>query len=1131
MPARSLRLGARPEVLRFPNGTILAGLAGEGAVRQRVTPAGLFRSATLPAEIDTDPRFDRALAAAGIEEQETLVVDAVRLQGEAATIEPARPPGEARPQVVLYQDESGGLSWHFAPPPRPGRPGLRAAAPTQRFTIPLRSGAAQRALASGPPRRSLRGPITTIGRKLFKVLVLPAAAALLRDPVAWLGETVEHRVHPYRVWQATPDNYRTGPAEPFTAWDTLRAGPALLLVHGIFSSVAGMLSGLPRDAMAAWCTRYQGRVLAFDHPTASASPDDNAAWLLKAIAQALPGERPTFDIVCHSRGGIVSRALAERGELLAGARVCDIRGVYFAATPNAGSPIGDAGHMVDMIDLFTNFLTDLPDGPVSYSIEVVVGLVTLMGYAAATGLPGIAALGTRTGFIVDALNRAVMRSPAFYAAAAADYEPRPGRDNGWLLDHLGNAAADRMFEVDGRREANDLVVPEQGVFAANGHPSFPIDDPLVFGPGEGVWHTAFFAQPRTVAHIEGFLDRLQAGRGGERVEHAPAAPVPVVPGGIVRGGFRGGGGRRGAAPPPDDFVGGLRGAEAPSRPGIPPPSHGARGAGIDELFGLEPDIPGGGENMFATPLLVPTAAQAEAPVPAEPPRIVRDPSLGFPDHVVPGRTEELIVLLREPRGGPAPPGRIDLPLDEGTDELMLTVEVSAPGFRIEGERHAALVIRRRLGSEPERVVFHLTALDPGEKPVEREIDVAFWRGNDCVGGLSQRTIVVPAGQRAQGEPGPGRASPLRVPARRREQADLVLTVRQPDRGRSLYEIDMRCGIEGEEYESRPFGAFDLDGRELSRYLADALDPHFLKFPGSEVSDADWPVAVADWNHAFMTALADLGKQLWLHLPAAFREEYLRLRALPTPPRSLFVFSDELAFPWEIVRPSGKLEGRYQELPPLGVAHAFGRWRPATAARPQPQTKAVGRMVLVIPDAQAAGLPAALSEQDKIRRLVDVAAPWQPATRAGLDRLLASTDVGVVHFSGHGQIGPNADLSSLDLEGGEAITAMAFAANALGSEAQPVLFLNACSVGRSGRVLARAGGFAGNCIEAGWSGIVAPYWPVYDSAAADFGVAFYAKLKAGCTVGQALQELRAESPDDPTAQSYAWFGDPFARLAF
>ena len=61
--------------------------------------------------------------------------------------------------------------------------------------------------------------------------------------------------------------------------------------------------------------------------------------------------------------------------------------------------------------------------------------------------------------------------------------------------------------------------------------------------------------------------------------------------------------------------------------------------------------------------------------------------------------------------------------------------------------------------------------------------------------------------------------------------------------------------------------------------------------------------------------------------------------------------------------------------------------------------------------------------------------------------------------------------------------------------------------------------------------VAPYWPVLDAKAATFGVAFYRKLKAGYSVGEALVELRRAASDDPTALAYAYFGDPYARLLF
>ena len=177
---------------------------------------------------------------------------------------------------------------------------------------------------------------------------------------------------------------------------------------------------------------------------------------------------------------------------------------------------------------------------------------------------------------------------------------------------------------------------------------------------------------------------------------------------------------------------------------------------------------------------------------------------------------------------------------------------------------------------------------------------------------------------------------MRISTRRREDADLIVNVRRPDKGRDVFELELRSQVPGEEYQSRPFGSFDLDGKELSVYLADALDPSFSQFPGDEIAAAQFDAALAAWNVSFIARLEDLGKQLWLQLPEAFRAEYLRLAGLAEPPRSLFIVSDELLFPWEIVRPSGKVNGQYAELPPLGVSHVLGRWRPGTGAQPQPQ---------------------------------------------------------------------------------------------------------------------------------------------------------------------------------------------------
>lgn len=1080
MAEESKRLDQAQAPIRFDNGTIIEGLGGSGLVRQHRPDAGRLRSATLPGQADTAAAFERALAELGIREQETISLEATDVRSGASdrlTLRPALAASDTAPRVVLYQDESGGVSWHFPQPPAAAStPRLRAATRPPLFIIPLRTVPTKASLRGGLPRRSLRGPLTVVGRKIFKVLILPVLSALLGDPLRWFAEQVEQRHRPQLIWQPTPDNYRRPPtANQAIDWSRLRSGPVLLLVHGIFSSVDAMLAGLPRSAMQRWIERYDGRVLAFNHPTVSASPEENARALLAAIAGQMPGVPLVLDVLCHSRGGIVARTLAERAREVFPDSACHVRSVYFVATPNAGSPFGDAEHLCDLIDLYSNCLGSFPDEPATYSAEVLLGLVTLVAHAVVDELPGIAALGMRGGYVVDQLNRnastptlADQRSPAIYGAAAADFEPQPGRDNGWLMARFADSLVDRVFTLDGQALANDLVVPRDGVFAANGHPSFPIPDPLIYAADEGIWHTAFFTDPRTIAHIDAHFDRVRQAALSRRPSFR----------GAPRGGARG-------ATPVLSYRGPATGKAAPAQ--RPP-------AGHDATF-------------------------------------ARDPQLDFCERLEAGASADLVVRLELPGSEPAPAGRMTLALAAGSDEIELVAELSAPGFSVAGPRHATLCLLRERDAALECASFRLTALDAGNEPLERAIVVSFFRGNDCVGGISHHTVVVPRGYPAPTQNSTGRSDPVRLRPQPRQAADLVVFLRRPQIGRDVFEVSLRSQVPGEEYEARDFGSFSLDGQELARYLGEALDPSFASFPGEDLADAVFDAELAAWNIRFLATLADLGKQLWQHLPQRFRAEYLRLMGLDNPPRSLFIFSDELSFPWEIVRPSGTINGDYRELPPLGVAHLLGRWQPGTGARPQPQALPVKTMAIIVPDAAASGLPWAAEEVAQLHAFLPFAQGVVPATRQQLDRLLSDGDAQIVHFSGHGDTGANADLTALVLEGGERITAMAFAANRLGSTRQPLLFLNACTVGRGGRVLGRAGGFAGNCIEAGWSGVVAPYWPVLDASAAAFGVAFYRKLKAGLSIGEALSELRREASDDPTALAYAYFGDPFARVLF
>ena len=1115
MAQQTVKLPASPGGIHFTNGTTVSGLQGCGFLRQRTRDAGTLRSATVPAEIDTTVQFDQALALHGIQEQETLVVDATQIDppaGDVVSLEFAPAAGR---HVVLYQDESGGLSWHLEELPTPGRPGLRGRSSVQ---IPLRTAAVQTTMRAGIPRSTLRGPLTVLGRKIFKVFILPVATRLLAAPTEWFADKVESHYCRNLVWAVTAENYQSRPANDAAPdWQALTKGPVLLIIHGIFSSVEGMLAGLPPAAMESWCRLYEGRVIAFNHLTASVAPEQNAAFFLQQVQAQLPDTPITFDILCHSRGGIVSRALSERASAIAPTNRVEVRSVYFVATPNAGSAIGDADHMSDMIDTFTNCLANLPDGPVSYSIEVVVGLLMLLGNGAEKALPGISAMQTKGGYIENTLNASRTKIATKYGAVASDFEPRPGRENGWFIDRLAYPLLDEVFAVDGTRVSNDIVVPQLGVFAANGHPSFPIDAPLVFQPKDGVWHTAFFAQPRTVAAIDAFFRHVAARAEADEPEEAIAR--------VLRGELR--------------SINESEPSTAKENPIDVQTPNVDLGDELEEatarvLRGVLRSINESESSMAKeqeNPIGVQMPNAGLGPAQSKPADILqREVKAEFPDSVLPGEVSDFVVNLLAV-STPGSTNVIRFPIAAGADKLDLTAYISAPGFKVHGSRQATIVVHRQSGFQKEGASFTLEASPVPDGGIsERTIDVSFWMDNDCVGGVSRHCFVGEKPASAVAEPAIKAPAGISIDAWPRRAADLVLYVRKLTG--SLYTLSVSCGVPSEEYPFKDFGSIDLAGNELADYIASIIEPSFKVFPGSSVPDSEYADAVKTWNEQFIGLLKDFGKQLWLFLPEAFRAEYLRLMTLDRGPISVSVYSEDMVFPWELVIPSGTINGKYLKLPAWGKSHVLGRWQLATNTRPQPQAVAVKKMSVLVTSQKNSGLPWAKAEADGITGLLNAARTVSPVTRPGIDALLDSNDVQWVHFSGHGSSNQgNADLSYVELDSTPPLSALSFASNRLAAEAHPVLYLNACSVGKSGSVLGRPSGFAGNCIAAGWSGVVAPYWPIYDQTAKDFSIAFYRKLKSGLAIGEALQQLRVEKEDDPTAQSYAYFGDPFAHYLF
>lgn len=266
----------------------------------------------------------------------------------------------------------------------------------------------------------------------------------------------------------------------------------LLLVHGLLSLTA---TAFPVTRLRRVFAAYD-HVLALDHPTVTRDPAQNARELLRRLPAGL-----TVDILSHSRGGLVSRALA--GELAdapapyrVDARSLTVRRLVMMGTPNVGSAIGDPGRAPAFLSRLTTLLRWL-DGPT----DVLEGVLQLVGELARKGqdatLPGIAAMAPGSDFLT-ALNRPQRPSGTTQLyAVTTDFEP-----SGSLPLALVDAVTDGLLGA----EPNDGLVPTAGVGSAPDG-DFPVPRPrtLDVPSRHNVWHLTYVHDDHVVATLQRWL--------------------------------------------------------------------------------------------------------------------------------------------------------------------------------------------------------------------------------------------------------------------------------------------------------------------------------------------------------------------------------------------------------------------------------------------------------------------------------------------------------------------------------------------------------------------------------------------------------------------------------------------------
>jgi CHAT domain len=293
-------------------------------------------------------------------------------------------------------------------------------------------------------------------------------------------------------------------------------GRSLLFLHGTFSNAASAYGAL---ADSNFFDRvkglYEDRIFAFNHFTVSRTPEENARMLL----EGLPDQTTTFDVITHSRGGLVLRNLVERAHVFGPlAKRFKLGRAVLVASPNDGTPLATPQRWHDSVGWIANLLELFPDNPFTTGAAFVANGLVWIARHASGDLPGLHSM-DGAGTPIAQLQSPPGPPDDAYSALVANYNPTEK-----VLLRMLDTGIDQFFG-----SANDLVVPTAGGWHVGqpGKVLIPAARIGCFGaggnlPGDSVTHIDFFGRPESV-------DFLTRALGGEQQPLKRLDPLAALP--------------------------------------------------------------------------------------------------------------------------------------------------------------------------------------------------------------------------------------------------------------------------------------------------------------------------------------------------------------------------------------------------------------------------------------------------------------------------------------------------------------------------------------------------------------------------------------------------------------------------
>ena len=273
----------------------------------------------------------------------------------------------------------------------------------------------------------------------------------------------------------------------------------------------------------------------------------------------------------------------------------------------------------------------------------------------------------------------------------------------------------------------------------------------------------------------------------------------------------------------------------------------------------------------------------------------------------------------------------------------------------------------------------------------------------------------------------------------------------------------------------------------------------------------------------------IGEQIWQRAPDSFRVSYRELRAALGSSFPIQFFSAEPYVPWEMMRPS------LQDVPEadhLFIDHPVARW-PLSSESMLVTPLPAGRIESYVPDyIGGATLPAARREQAWL--IETLGANKATPCRAGFIALMEDgSDVGMVHFAGHGKADTGRRDGGLEMEDGPVVLDDILQGGVkLGHSCRSLVVLNACEAADQQSALGFVEGWGPGLARQGFGAVIAPLWRVKDEVSADFMISALSGLVCeGRTFGESVAAARASTADaSATAFAYIAYGDVMAPMA-